>query len=116
MSAFIFFLFLHATQHEIDSGRTPNVPAPKIAIDYWKLPQDATLRDVVLAGIFSFLSLLSSNIGLSLSLFLLATNLYAVRADEARHRDVNHRFADAILTNENPDIAHTIPINKQEMS
>ena len=50
---------------EIDEGRSPNVPAPAIAIHYWKLPADATLRDVVLK----------------------------VRADEAHHRDVNHGFA-----------------------
>lgn len=50
---------------EIDSGKIPNVPAPQIAIDYWELPDTATLRDVVIA----------------------------VRADEAKHRDVNHQFA-----------------------
>ncbi|MEO7654410.1 MAG: alternative oxidase [Sphingomicrobium sp.] len=50
---------------EIDEGRSPNVPAPAIARHYWKLPADATLRDVVLL----------------------------VRADEAHHRDVNHGFA-----------------------
>ena len=50
---------------ELDEGRTPNVPAPAIARHYWKLPDDATLRDVVLV----------------------------VRADEAHHRDVNHGFA-----------------------
>ncbi len=33
---------------EIDTGRQENVPAPKIAIDYWKLAPDARLRDVVL--------------------------------------------------------------------
>ncbi|MBS0199782.1 MAG: alternative oxidase [Proteobacteria bacterium] len=53
---------------EIDSGRVANVPAPKIAIDYWQLPADARLRDVVLA----------------------------VRADEAGHRDVNHAFAEEL--------------------
>ncbi len=53
---------------EIDAGRVENVPAPQIAIDYWKLPATARLRDVVLA----------------------------VRADEAEHRDVNHGFADAL--------------------
>lgn len=47
---------------EIDNGHIENVKAPAIAIDYWKLPKDATLRDVVLV----------------------------VRADEAHHRDVNH--------------------------
>ena len=50
---------------EIDEGRLPNIAAPQIAIDYWKLSADATLRDVVIA----------------------------VREDEAKHRDVNHRFA-----------------------
>ncbi len=50
---------------EIDEGRSPNLPAPDIARHYWKLADDATLRDVVLV----------------------------VRADEAHHRDVNHGFA-----------------------
>jgi ubiquinol oxidase len=53
---------------EIDAGRIPNVPAPRIAIDYWRLPEEALLRDVVLV----------------------------VRDDEARHRDVNHGFANAL--------------------
>lgn len=53
---------------EIDEGRSPNVAAPAIARHYWKLPDDATLRDVVLA----------------------------VRADEAHHRDVNHGFANEL--------------------
>ncbi|HEY4583975.1 MAG TPA: alternative oxidase [Lysobacter sp.] len=53
---------------EIDEGRVENVPAPKIARDYWKLPADARLREVVVA----------------------------VRADEAGHRDVNHGFADEL--------------------
>ena len=53
---------------EIDSGQVANVLAPQIAIDYWKLPAGARLRDVVMV----------------------------VRADEAGHRDVNHRFADEL--------------------
>lgn len=53
---------------EIDGGRSPNVAAPEIAKRYWKLPENATLRDVVLV----------------------------VRADEAHHRDVNHGFADTL--------------------
>jgi ubiquinol oxidase len=52
----------------VDDGTHANVPAPGIAIDYWKLAPDARLREVILA----------------------------VRADEARHRDVNHRFADEL--------------------
>ena len=50
---------------EVDNGTIENVPAPRIAIDYWSLPQDATLRDVIIA----------------------------VREDEAGHRDVNHHIA-----------------------
>ena len=52
----------------VDNGTYANVPAPKIAIDYWKLPSGAQLRDVILA----------------------------VRTDEAHHRDVNHEFADEL--------------------
>ena len=52
----------------IDAGEHANVPAPEIAKAYWKLPANATLRDVVLA----------------------------VREDEAGHRDVNHGFADEL--------------------
>jgi len=54
---------------EIDEGRTANVPAPAIALRYWNLPADATLRDVVLV----------------------------VRQDEAHHRDVNHGFANTLV-------------------
>jgi ubiquinol oxidase len=53
---------------EIDAGRAENVPAPAIAIAYWRLPPEARLRDVVIE----------------------------VREDEAGHRDVNHGFADAL--------------------
>jgi len=51
---------------EIDNGGLPNVPAPQIAIDYWHLAPDATLRDVVVK----------------------------TRKDEEHHRDANHVFAD----------------------
>ena len=53
---------------KIDAGETENIPAPQIAIDYWKLGQNARLREVVIA----------------------------VRADEAGHRDRNHYFADEL--------------------
>ena len=53
---------------EIDAGKHENVPAPQVAIDYWKLAADARLRDVVLV----------------------------IRDDEAGHRDVNHGFADML--------------------
>ena len=52
----------------IDAGKHENLPAPQIAIDYWKLPANARLREVVIA----------------------------VRADEAGHRDVNHDYADQL--------------------
>jgi len=45
----------------VDNGTYANVPAPQIAIDYWKLPSEVRLRDVIIV----------------------------VRADEAHHRDVN---------------------------
>jgi ubiquinol oxidase len=54
--------------NDVDSGKLANVPAPKIAIDYWKLASDSRLRDVIIA----------------------------VREDESHHRDVNHRFADEL--------------------
>lgn len=53
---------------EIDARRLENCPAPDIAIQYWNLPRDARLRDVVLV----------------------------VREDEAGHRDRNHYFANAL--------------------
>ena len=52
----------------VDDGTYANVPAPRIAIDYWKLAPDARLHDVITA----------------------------VRADEAHHREVNHELADAL--------------------
>ncbi|MEX5728498.1 ubiquinol oxidase [Rhodovulum iodosum] len=53
---------------QVDKGLAENVPAPELAIDYWGLPADARLREVIVA----------------------------VRADEAGHRDKNHGFADAL--------------------
>lgn len=53
---------------QVDNGAVENVPAPQIAIDYWNLPADARLREVIIA----------------------------VRADEAKHRDMNHGFADTL--------------------
>ncbi|EOX98793.1 Alternative oxidase 2 [Theobroma cacao] len=51
---------------DIESGAIENVPAPAIAIDYWRLPKDANLKDVITV----------------------------IRADEAHHRDVNHFASD----------------------
>ncbi|KAJ7207820.1 AOX, alternative oxidase mitochondrial precursor [Mycena pura] len=53
---------------DLEAGRIPewtDKPAPGIAIDYWRLPADAKLLDVI----------------------------YAVRSDESTHRFVNHSLA-----------------------
>jgi len=50
----------------VDEGHIPNVPAGEIAKRYYRLPDDATLRDVILH----------------------------VRADECMHRDFNHHLSD----------------------
>jgi ubiquinol oxidase len=51
----------NAFAKEIREGHIENTPAPKVAIDYYNLDKSARLVDVV----------------------------YAVRADEAAHRDAN---------------------------
>lgn len=57
--------------NEIDNGKIENVKAPQIAIDYkpWKLDENSTLRDLVIA----------------------------VRTDEEGHRDRNHEMADELF-------------------
>lgn len=52
---------------QIDNHNVENVNAPKIAVDYYQLPPNAKLRDVILK----------------------------IRDDEAKHRDRNHGFADS---------------------
>ena len=63
---------------QIDAGQVDNVPAPQIALDYWRLPANARLRDVVIA----------------------------VRADEAEHRDVNHGFAEQLRRASRSQLQH----------
>ena len=53
---------------EIDNGKIKNTKAPEIAINYWNLPLNSKLKDVV----------------------------QVIRDDEAGHRDVNHNFADIL--------------------
>ncbi len=55
---------------EIDAGRIENCAAPEIAKQYWHLPNNATLRDVVMV----------------------------VGKDEEEHRDVNHYLANQIVS------------------
>ena len=60
---------------EVEDGKIENVKAPKIAIDYWNLPLNATLKDVI----------------------------KVVRDDEAGHRDVNHGYANILNNKEDPN-------------
>ena len=53
---------------EIEEGKIENIRAPEIAINYWNLPLNSTLKDVV----------------------------KVIRDDEAGHRDVNHSFANIL--------------------
>lgn len=60
---------IHSYEHylrQVEEGHHENVSAPELAIQYWQLPQEAKLSDVIKATI----------------------------KDEMTHRDVNHRFAD----------------------
>ena len=96
---------------ELDAGQLPmwsRLAAPEIAVNYWKLAPDATMRDVI------------ANIrcGVRVSRFALAVPLPAesaddacathsppchmlqllradtCRADEMHHREIHHTFAD----------------------
>ena len=51
----------------VESGQVENVPAPQLAIDYYKMNKNAKLSDLI----------------------------KKVRADEQHHSKVNHRYADA---------------------
>ena len=53
---------------EIEDGKIENTKAPEIAVNYWNLPLNSKLKDVV----------------------------KVIRDDEAGHRDVNHNFADIL--------------------
>ena len=62
---------------EIDDGNLSDWKterAPEIARQYWKLPDDATVRDVFVM----------------------------IRSDEANHRDVNHALAALKIDDVNP--------------
>ena len=58
---------------EVEEGKIENVKAPEIAINYWNLPLNSRLKDVV----------------------------KVIRDDEAGHRDVNHSFADILNAKKN---------------
>ena len=58
---------------EIEEGKIDNIKAPEIAINYWNLPLNSKLKDVV----------------------------EVIRDDEASHRDVNHSFANMLNIKKN---------------
>ena len=60
--------------NKIESNEVENTAAPEIAIRYFNLKPDATLKDVI----------------------------YVIREDEAHHRDRNHGFADSYLNKNLP--------------
>ena len=62
--------------NEIEEGKIENIKAPEIAINYWNLPLNSRLKDVV----------------------------KVIRDDEAGHRDVNHSFADILNTKNNKKV------------
>ena len=72
---------------EVEQGRLENVPAPKIAIDYWNLPAYARLADVI----------------------------RVVREDEAGHRDVNHKFV-KLIDEKKPEDINIEDKNKSNVS
>ncbi len=78
----IFSEFLN----EVENGNIDNIPAPKIAIDYWNLSEFARLKDVIIA----------------------------VRDDEMGHRDVNHDFVKQIDDKKQVKIKEeSLEINKE---
>ena len=62
--------------NEIEEGKIENIKAPEIAINYWNLPLNSRLKDVV----------------------------KVIRDDEAGHRDVNHSFADILNAKNNKKV------------
>ena len=75
--------YTHAL-HDIDGDGPASVwakqPAPKLAKRYWRMPEDATVRDLIVA----------------------------VRADEASHSHVNHTLSSMGTRQSNPfHVGHT---------
>ena len=57
----------------VESGKVMNIRAPRIAIDYYSLSNEARLSDLIIS----------------------------VRADEMHHADVNHSYADGLCNDSN---------------
>ena len=72
---------------EIEEGKIENIRAPEIAINYWNLPLNSTLKDVV----------------------------KVIRDDEAGHRDVNHSFANILnIKKSNNNIEEEVAEEKEK--
>ena len=71
---------------EIEEGKIENIKAPEIAINYWNLPLNSRLKEVV----------------------------EVIRDDEAGHRDVNHSFADILNVKKNVKIVKEEEIKEKE--
>ena len=71
---------------EIKEGKIENIKAPEIAINYWNLPLNSRLKDVV----------------------------EVIRDDEAGHRDVNHSFANILNVKKNFKVIEEEKIKEKE--
>ena len=72
---------------EIEEGKIENIKAPEIAINYWNLPLNSKLKDVV----------------------------KVIRDDEAGHRDVNHSFANILnIKQSNNNIEEEVAKEKEK--
>ena len=71
---------------EIEEGKIENIKAPEIAINYWNLPLNSKLKDVV----------------------------EVIRDDEAGHRDVNHSFANILNVKKDTKVIKEQEIKEKE--
>jgi ubiquinol oxidase len=70
---------------DLDAGRLPKwekLQAPDIAVDYWDMPEGhRSMRDLLLYSMYPAPRSLNA-----------WANQFEVRADESKHREVNHTF------------------------
>ena len=79
------------------------LPAPEIAVNYWKLSEKALMRDVILAiRYFSIFVITKKCSNIKHQTSGCKTKILLVRADEAHHRVVNHTLGDLNLNKQNP--------------
>ena len=71
---------------EIEEGKIENIKAPEIAINYWNLPLNSKLKDVI----------------------------EVIRNDEAGHRDINHSFANILNAKKNVKVTKEEELKEKE--